>query len=742
MPLTDAPTVPSPPNPAAEDEDAASESLQTEHLAIVSALGGANSALDMLRAHVHDSGGEHRPQQEEMLNEVEDSVRSGRHLLIQAGTGTGKSLAYGFAAAASGKTTVIATATNQLSEQLTMKDFPQIAALMGRQKRDLVVATLKGRNQYVCRARLRESQMLEPANGDTLFSALDEEVDSSSATDGERFAQLAAWATVTESGERSEAPAVPDRLWRQISVGAAECARSECPFFSDCFAEKARGRARKANVVITNHALLAQDVRLAVESVDSDQAPPLLPPHDVLILDEAHAFAATLSDALSTTVDVEQMRQRIKKSRKLVDLTDEANVRMMTKCADAIDGIEEALRRLSPGVLEGTPESLHHAFDAAIVQLLFVSKSLREQGQRLTRENKPRKGTAAMLMANQIDADALAVSRCRSTPPGAVRWVEVMSDDRPPMVKVAPIEVGEQFLNALESRTVIGTSATLAVAGSFEVAQRLLGLQSARCADVGTPFEYPKQGMLYIPRPPFPEPVGKERREHSAAVLDELEALVEAAGGRTLALFTTVHSATRAAEHLRKAFPGLTILAHGEAPAESLVRDFTQDETSVLCATMGMWQGVSVEGPSCSLVVIDKISFPPPDDALTQARKEFADGLGRDGFGEVFVAKAAIDLAQAAGRLIRTQSDRGVVAVLDPRLLSKNYGKVLLGSLPNFPLYTDRNTVTAALTRLTGGLPDGARKRKSRSKAAKPTAKRSPVAKPGVKRTKRRVPRG
>jgi ATP-dependent DNA helicase DinG len=702
--------------------------------------------MSMLRAHVQQTGGEQRPQQELMLEHVEEAIGDGAALLVQAGTGTGKSLAYAFAVAASGKTAVIATATNQLSEQLAKKDLPQVAELMARQRRPLAVASLKGRSQYLCKAKLSETQGLTN-RADSLFTDEDRD-ETENHSDGRLFARLAEWAGSTETGDRVDAPGVPDRLWAQLSVSSAECARNECPFFGDCFAEKAKAQARKADIIVTNHALLAQEIRLGEELATANEGvtSSLLPDHAVLVVDEAHAFPASLSDALATTLDAQAIHVHLKKARKMVRLEDELHSATLKRCADALDDIDAALGHLSPGPVPALTETLARALEKGLMEMLNLSKILRDMGQEYTREGKSRKGTAATLIANQIDADAVTIARLRSVSPGWVRWVEVHNSTGAYSMSTAPLEVGPIFASALEARTLIATSATLEVAGSFEPLQRQLGVLHARTLDAGTPFDYPKQGMLYIPRSPFPEPVGKERREHTAAVLSELEALVQSAGGRTLALFTTTASAVSAAASLRKQFPSLQILAHGDAPADALVRSFAEDETSVLCATMGLWQGVSVEGAACSLVVIDKISFPPPDDALTQARREHADEMGRNGFEEVFVAKAAIDIAQAAGRLIRTSGDKGVVAILDPRLLTKRYGRTLIASLPNFPLYTDRDTVTDALTRLTGGLDPSTRHRrrsahrststtKTSTRSSNATRRKAPVTKA------RRVPR-
>ena len=305
-----------------------------------------------------------------------------------------------------------------------------------------------------------------------------------------------------------------------------------------------------------------------------------------------------------------------------------------------------------------------------------------------------------------------AVKALRTADPYMVRWSREGRDGNPGLLACAPLEVGRKFRELVGERSLVATSATAAVGTDFVPVARVLGLTEVNLktpagvplsndwtgVDVGSPFDYAKQGILYIPTH-VPEPVGKDRFDHSEAVLDELTELVNAAGGRTLALFTTTAGAKSAAEHLRTKTE-FTILEHGELPANILAAEFAEDETSVLCATMGMWNGLNVMGPSCTLVVIDKIPFAPMNDPLVQARRENVDAAGRSGFSEVFVADAALSLTQGTGRLIRSSTDRGVVAILDQRLLSKGYGKTMLRSLPPMWRTRDKSVVINALERL------------------------------------------
>lgn len=661
-----------------------------------------------------------------MLTAVEDSIRAGEPLIVQAGTGTGKSLAYAFAAAASGKRSVIATATNQLGEQLASKDLPMVADLLGVTGKDLPVALLKGRNNYLCKMKVREMERLDAqAPGDTLFD-LPSEGKQLPAEVGEIRA-LMEWADETRSGDRSEAPAVSQRTWRQVSVSGNECVGSDCPFYDECFTEVARRRARMARVVLTNHSMLAQDIRLSLQQQTPDageSAQSLLGPAPVVIVDEAHSLAQAVTDALSVVVDPAEARKVATKADMHISDRgegDKGTSRSVTSVIQALDDFQALLESAPTGPLLSLDEAMEDALTELANSVVHLARKLLEAENKATLAGKPNRALAARTLQQQMADIAEAILDARSTRPGTVRWVAESGDRR--QLCVAPIEIGhalQEWVNAGE-RTLIATSATLAVGGSFEPVARTLGMADAATLDVGTPFSYREQGMLYIPGPPFPEPVGRDRREHTERVLAEVERLVAAAGGRSLLLFTTTAGAIRAAEHLRGVFPGLRILGHGDAPADVLVENFRDDETSVLCATMGLWHGVDVPGASCSLVVVDKIPFAPMDDALSAARRAAADEEGRNGFTEVFVADAAIDLAQAAGRLIRQAGDRGVVAILDPRIHSKGYGRLLLESLPDFGRYRDADVVLAALERLTGGLDPAARTAKpKRSGAGKP----------------------
>jgi len=743
-------------------------SLGSEELSVTRALGGQIESVPLLRAHVDETGGEHRSQQETMAFAVEDAIKNSHPLLVQAGTGTGKSLAYLFPLAATKVRAVIATATNQLSEQLIRHDLPQVKDTLSRSgDDDFSFALLKGRSNYVCLAKVNELQSLEDAarfssSGENEYGS-DEEAEDSLFTDDElgvtptsalsRRAKSEAkelntvlgWSTKTVSGDRSEAPPVSDSVWSRVSTTSSDCpGASLCPFGERCFTERARNIARQSQVIVTNHALLAQDVKAACGALLNEEVPAtVFGNHQVVIVDEAHSFPESLTSALSIEVDPRSLSKLLVKAARHVgvgDGSENAETGTVLKLRNDLEFFLECLDNTDVDTpLDTLPPDLSDILASLATRLITLNSLLLDEAKNAQRAEKSKKATSITVIADQALEFARSIGTARAGGAGRVRWVSEDRRDQTRILRVAPVDSGEALSGALEGRTFIATSATLVVGNDFSPIARRLGFGNSttlEAIDVGSPFDYPSQGMLYIPERGFPEPVGKERTEHTAAVLDELSALVCAAGGRTLALFTTTVGAQRAAERLRKDYPGLTVLAHGEAPADVLVREFAEDETSVLCATMGLWQGVSVEGGSCSLVVIDKVAFAPVDNVLVAARRSQADSEGRDGFTEVIVAEAAMSLAQGAGRLIRNRTDRGVVALLDPRIHAKNYGRVLLSSLPPFNLYTKRDIVTAALERLTGGMPPEAYLGEKKA-----TSKRKNVPYKGSPNVRKRVPK-
>jgi ATP-dependent DNA helicase DinG len=660
---------------------------------------------ELLTAAVAGIGGSERPGQVAMAEAVEQAIETGEHLAVQAGTGTGKSLAYlvpaiRYAMMSRG-TVVVATATIALQRQLIDRDLPRlvtaVAPLLGQEP---AFAILKGRRNYLCLHRQKGGPTDDPQ--DALF----EPADSSPASPlGRQVKRLHEWAEVTTTGDRDElVPGVPEAAWRQVSVGAQECIGAQrCPFGSRCFAEKARETAAKAHIVVTNHALLAID---ATSDVD------VLPGHDVVIIDEAHDLvdrvtSATTGELSGPAVEVAARRAGRATEPGGAEGGAPAVADQLRQAANAItidlgDAPAGRMDMLSDA-LAATLRSVRDAAKACTDAITASAASLEEDPHRLA--------NARMTLASLDDLQQTAgrILAVFSEPIAArqeVVWLDrPFTEDarRPPTLRVAPLEVGPVLRERLFSgRTVTLTSATLSLGGSFAPLAAQWGLPaegddqpSWKGLDVGSPFDHPRSGILYVAR--HLPPPGRDQLPE--AYLTELEELIEAAGGRTLGLFSSMRAAVQAAGALRDriAHP---LLCQGDDVTAQLVRQFAEDEPTCLFGTLSLWQGVDVPGPALRLVVIDRIPFPRPDDPLASARQRAVAARGGNGFMTVAAAQAALLLAQGAGRLLRTMTDRGVVAVLDPRLVTARYGTFLRASLPPFWTTTDPALVRAALRRL------------------------------------------
>ena len=648
-----------------------------------------------------------------MAEAVRHAIETGEHLAVQAGTGTGKSLAYLVPAVrhavATGSTIVVATATIALQRQLIDRDLPRlVAALKPLLDREPVFAILKGRRNYLCLHRQKGGVADDPQ--DALFDPADTGPTSPL---GRQVMRLHEWADQTTTGDRDElVPGVPEAAWRQVSVSAQECIGAQrCPFGSRCFAEKARDAAGRADIVVTNHALLAID---ATSEID------VLPDHDVVIIDEAHDLvdrvtSATTGELSGPAVDTAARRAgRLTESAAMegsatavADRLREAAAALAIDLGDAPAG---RLDELS-GTLAATLTSVQDAAGACLEAI---------QASAATEDEDPQKMAAARVTLASLDDLQRTASRILDafgeeiTERAEVVWLDrPFGEDtrRPPTLRVAPLEVGRVLRNRLfAQRTVALTSATLALGGSFAPLAIQWGLppqggwpSSAgdeepttwQGLDVGSPFDHPRSGILYVAR--HLPPPGRDQLPE--AYLTELEELIAAAGGRTLGLFSSMRAAKQAAGALRERI-SQPLLCQGDDLTAQLVRQFAEDEPTCLFGTLSLWQGVDVPGNSLQLVVIDRIPFPRPDDPLASARQRAVAAHGGNGFMTVAASHAALLLAQGAGRLLRTMTDRGVVAVLDPRLVTARYGDFLRASLPPFWTTTDPALVRAALRRL------------------------------------------
>lgn len=642
----------------------------------------------LLDLAVAELGGQTRPGQVEMAEAVGACMAGGEHstLLVQAGTGTGKSLAYLVPAArfstSADKPVVVATATLALQRQLVEKDLPVVArSLAAALGREIRFAVLKGRSNYICMDRLsRGSPDPEEA---ALFHTPTSRL-------GRQARRLERWAQTTKTGDRDDLEEPVDgRVWSGLSVSARECpGAANCSFGQECFAEAARTRARSADLVITNHALLAIHVQGEV---------PVLPDHGAVVVDEAHELVDRMTSALTRELSGTVVQRASGRARRFLE------PELVDPLVDAGGYLDELLAELPDGRLRALPDELVVAVsalrDAGHAALLGMKGEGTEAPEAAADRATAR---AAIQGIHEVAASVLELSA------ESVAWVSGRAAGSKSL-QVAPVTVdGLLRDNLFSGFPVILTSATLAIGGSFNPLAASMGCTEGWTGlDVGSPFNHAKQGVLYcgasIPRP------GRDGISEQA--LHQLAELVDAAGGRSLALFSSWRSVERAEEVLRRRFDGRPdrplIVAHRGDAVAGLVRQFAQEARTSLLGTLSLWQGVDVPGPSCTLVVIDRIPFPRPDDPIVSARQEQVDASGGNGFAAVSVPRAALMLAQGAGRLIRSPADRGVVAVLDPRLATTGYGAQMRRSLPPLWWTTDLETVTGALRRLDAELSAG-----------------------------------
>jgi ATP-dependent DNA helicase DinG len=631
-----------------------------------------------------------------MAEAVANALSNRHHLLVQAGTGTGKSLAYLVPALVSGKKVLVATATLALQRQLVERDLPKIKAALDKElKRDITFAIYKGVGNYVCLQKMNNSDG-DPENQAVL------EV-SSLESDAKR---LRAWAESPKaSGDRDDAPDVDRRVWFANSVSGRECmGADECPYGHKCFAALAKAKAQTADVVVTNHTLLA------IEIVDSH---PILPERDAVILDEAHEFMDRTTQAVTEELTAPRVIRAAAMARKhMPGKASDAFTKAADKFADAVDDYSEIVKSdiTKSGRLDQLPKELESSMRAikesvaAILQLINADAEVIDINTMAERARV--KGAL-----NEISQTVTKLLKPGHT---HVLWFEPTYST----LYLAPLSVSNVLRrNLLTETPVIATSATLTVGKSFDAIAKNIGFvigekdedqesedgaidpANLQILDVGSPFDFANQGMLYLPKH-LPEP---GRDGPSIEALTELGELIEAAGGRTLALFSSWRGVEMADEHLRKVLADLKLpiitQRRGDAVGP-LVDKFASIPNSILLGTISLWQGIDVPGPSCTLVAIDRIPFPRPDEPVMSARAAEADAAGGSGFMQISLPRAALLLAQGTGRLIRSLDDRGVVAILDSRIVNKRYGSILLNSMPPFWRTNDGEIIKDALKRL------------------------------------------
>ena len=658
------------------------------------------SALDAAVAAI---GGSPRDGQIEMAEAVANALSDRHHLLVQAGTGTGKSLAYLVPALVHGKKVLVATATLALQRQLVERDLPKIkAALDNELNRDISFAIYKGVGNYICLQKMNNAPNDPEAQAVLEVSALE--------ADAKR---LRAWAqSANATGDRDDAPDVDRRVWSANSVSGRECmGADECPSGSKCFAALAKAKAQTADIVVTNHTLLA------IEIVDSH---PILPERDAIVLDEAHEFMDRTTQAVTEEITAARVARAANMARKhLPGKASDALYKASEKFSKALGEYADDLKSdpTKAGRLDKLPSTLEAPLRAIKEAVASVAALISADAQIIDPNSMAERARVKGAL-NEVSQTATKLLKPGHT---HVLWFEPTYST----LYLAPLAVSDVLRGNLLTQTpVIATSATLTVGKSFDAIAKNIGFviggknedeveddeersekkgvmdpANLQILDVGSPFDFANQGMLYLPKD-LPEP---GRDGPSIEALTELGELIQAAGGRTLALFSSWRGVEAADEHLRDVLAELKLPIITQRRGDSvgpLVDKFAKDEKSILLGTISLWQGIDVPGSACTLVVIDRIPFPRPDEPVLSARAAEADAAGGSGFMQISLPRAALLLAQGTGRLIRSLDDKGVVAILDSRIVNKRYGSILLNSMPPFWRTSDGAVIKEALRRL------------------------------------------
>jgi ATP-dependent DNA helicase DinG len=598
-------------------------------------------------------GYEERPAQRRLSEAVADVLEHGGLLLAEAGTGTGKTLAYLLPAVECERRVVISTGTKNLQEQLVQKDLPILAQALGRELR---VAVMKGRANYLC--LLRFASFGKAGS----FRRLEELPIYRAVED---------WSTKTETGDRSEVPDMPDTVdfWREVSAASENCIGQSCTLYDACFVTKMRQRALEADVVVVNHHLLCADLAVKDGNYGS-----VIPPYDTLVLDEAHLIEDVATQYFGVQVSshkVDELVRDVERELKAASL----DARELRAEAEGLRVRAERffarlsrlrLGRLGPGWMTGAAaeESLG---------LLQRLEGMRTALLAVPDRPEPLSGLAARTLALTSEIAFLM----RAEADDHVYFVETRG--RGVYLRAMPIDVSARLKELLfdELRAAVLTSATLAVDGGFAYLKDRLGIEPSDELLLPSPFRYEEQALLYVPKG-MPEPLAPEFVDRAA---EEVARLVELSRGRAFVLFTSYANMNAVAERIagRVSYP---LLIQGEAPKAQLLDTFRTTPHAVLLATTSFWQGVDVAGEQLSCVIVDKLPFASPGDPVVAARIERLKSRGQNAFGEYQVPVAVLMLKQGLGRLIRTASDTGILAVLDSRLVRKSYGRRFLESLP------------------------------------------------------------
>jgi ATP-dependent DNA helicase DinG len=597
-----------------------------------------------------------RETQQRMADAVTDAIRSGGSLVVEAGTGTGKTFAYLVPALLSGKRVIVSTGTRNLQDQLFHRDLPRVLSILGVRAD---VALLKGRANYHCRYRLQ--QTVESGQFKSRVQASD-------------LQKIRAWGSRTRAGDRAELAEVPEgsALWPRATSTAENCLGTDCPFYDECFVFKARRRAQEADLVVVNHHLLLADLALKREGFGA-----ILPEADAYILDEAHQLPELAGQYFSVGISARQVTELAADA--LAECAGQPGALALLQ--PALDGVNDAVRkaRLAFDMLPRRGAFAQLEADAGAAEALEgLGDALDDLAGVLMGQSERSKGLASV-HARCVVLDSRLQRIAGRDGEDEVRWYEI--SERGFELSATPLDLAPQLqaLRAATDAAWIHTSATLAVAGDFEHFTRQLGLVDPVTLDLGSPFDYAHQALCWLPQG-LPEPAA---RDYTARMIETVRPVLEASRGRAFLLFTS-HRALRLAADLLADSPW-PLFVQGTAPRHQLLSDFRDSGNGVLLGAASFWEGVDVAGEALSCVVIDKLPFASPDDPVLQARLDAVRRAGGNPFRDWQIPAAAIALKQGAGRLIRDVHDRGVLVLCDPRLAAKSYGRLFLASLPPMP---------------------------------------------------------
>ena len=605
----------------------------------------------------------YRPEQAVMAKAVGAALARLEPLIVEAGTGTGKTFAYLIPALLSGRSVIISTGTRTLQDQLFRRDVPMLAKALGLPAK---LALLKGRTNYLCRHRLelatQQGSLLAAERG---VSRL--------------LARVSRWAATTKSGDLAELTDLPEQspIWPSITSTRENCLGQECPQFSRCHVIEARRNAQAADIVVVNHHLLLADLALKDEGFGD-----LLPGAEAVILDEAHQVPDIAAQFFGQSWSVRQVQVLMR------DITAElaaAAIRApaLVEAVLAVDGHLDELRfALNRAAGRYEWAELSDAFLDALPEIETALSALGGQLEGLGGGA----GTANCARRAAHLANALASLRELSEEAG-LRWVEVGANGL--TLQFTPFEIAERLREYVESRPCawIFTSATLAIATDFSHFAERIGLPDARTLCIDSPFDYRDQARLFLP-PRMPDP---QDPKFADKFIEACAPLIETCGGRAFLLYTSYRGLAEGVRALKARFPNppFPVLVQGEAPREALLNRFRDLGNAVLLATGSFWEGVDVKGDALSIVAIDKLPFAAPDDPLLKARLEGIRRRGGNPFFEYQLPQAVLALKQGVGRLIRDFDDYGVIVLGDPRIKTKAYGRVFLESMPPSPVVSD-----------------------------------------------------